>query len=71
MMRLNQQAPKEPTLGEIAYMQTQNTLMANTPLHIEDANYVNNKSYTFHPNKNLPTHYHARLRNHENLSYRN
>ena len=32
MTRLNQQAPKEPTLGEIAYMQTQNALMANTPL---------------------------------------
>ena len=34
MTRLNQQAPKEPTLGEITYMQTQNTLMANTPLRI-------------------------------------
>ena len=32
MTRLNQQALKEPTLSEIAYMQTQNTLMANTPL---------------------------------------
>ena len=32
MTRLNQQAPKELTLGEIAYMQTHNTLMVNTPL---------------------------------------
>ena len=32
MKRLNQQAPKEPTLREIAYMQTHNTLMANTPI---------------------------------------
>ena len=71
MTRLNQQAPKEPTLGEIAYMQTQNTLIENTPLQIEDANYVNNRSYTFHPNNNLPSHYYAGLRNHENLSYGN
>ena len=71
MTRLNQQAPKEPTLGEIAYMQTQNSLMANTPLQIEDANYVNNRSYTFCPNNNFPSHYHSRLRKHENLSYGN
>ena len=32
MTRLNQQAPKEPTLGEIAYMQAQNALTENTPL---------------------------------------
>ena len=32
MTRLNQQAPKEPTLGDIACMQTQNALMANAPL---------------------------------------
>ena len=32
---------------------------------------MNNKSYTFRPNNNLPTYYHARLRNHKNLSYRN
>ena len=32
MTRLNQQAPKESTLREIAYMQTQNAFMANTPL---------------------------------------
>ena len=42
MTRLNQQASKELTLGEIAYMQTHNTLIANTLLQIEDANYVNN-----------------------------
>ena len=45
--------------------------MANTPLHIVDANYVNNRSYTFNPNNNLPSHYHSELRNHENLSYEN
>ena len=69
--RLNQQALKELTLGEIAYMQTQNALMANTLLQIEDANYVNNRSYIFFPNKNFPSHYHFGLRNHKNLSYGN
>ena len=67
MTRLNQQVPKEPTLREIAYMQAQGALMANTPLHIEDENYVNNRSYTFRPNNNLPSPYHFGLRNHENL----
>ena len=47
MKRLNQQAPKEPAIGEIAYMQEQGALMANPPLQIEDAKYVNNRSYTF------------------------
>ena len=70
MTRLNQQDPKEPTLGEIAYMQSQNTFVANPPLQIEDTNYVNNRSYTFRPNNNLPTRYHAWLRNHENFSLR-
>ena len=32
---------------------------------------MNNRSYTFHPNNNFPSHYHAGLRNHENLSYEN
>ena len=54
MERLNQQASKEPTIGEIAYMQAQGGFMANPPLQIEDANYVNNRSYTFQPNNNLP-----------------
>ena len=71
MTRLNQQAPKELTSEEIAYMQTQNALMANTSLQIEDANYVNNRSYTFRPNNNLPSYYHSWLRNHENLSLEN
>ena len=57
--RLNQQALKEPTLGEIEYMQPQN------------ANYVNNRSYALRPNNNLTSHYHSELRNHENLSYEN
>ena len=45
--------------------------MDNPSLQIEDANYVNNRSYTFRPNNNLPSHYHAGLRNHENFSYNN
>ena len=32
MARLNQQAQKEPTIGEIEYMQAQGVLMANPPL---------------------------------------
>ena len=52
-------------------MQAQGALMANPPLQIKDANYVNNRSYTFRPNNNLPLHYHPRLRNHENFSYSN
>ena len=45
--RLNQKVPKEPTIGEIAYMQVQGALMANPPFQIENANYVYNRSYTF------------------------
>ena len=71
MVRLNQQAPKELTVGEIAYMQAQGALMANPLPQIEDANYVNNISYTFRPKNNLPSHYHPGLRNHENFSYSN
>ena len=71
MNRLNRQAPKESTLGEIAYMQTRNALMENTPHPIEDAKFMNNRSYTFRPNNNLPSYYHSGLRNHENLSYEN
>ena len=71
MTRLNQQDPRELTIGEIAYMEAQGALMANPPLQIEDANYVNKKSYTFRPNNNLPSHYHPGLRNHENFSYNN
>ena len=71
MARLNQQAPKEPTIEEIAYMQAQGAIMANPSLQIEDANYVNNRSYTFLPNNNLPSHYHPELMNHEKFSYSN
>ena len=71
MTRLNQQASKEPTLREITYMKTHNALMENTSLQIDDVNYVNNRSYTFRPNNNFPSHYHSWLRNHENLSYGN
>ena len=37
---------------------------------VEEAQYLNaNRSYTFKPNPNLPTHYTPALRNHESLSY--
>ena len=40
------------------------------PYQFEEAQYLNaNKSYTFKPNLNLPTHYSPSLRNHENFSY--
>ena len=45
--------------------------MANPPLQIEDANYVNNRNYAFCPNNNLPSHHHPGLRNYENFSYNN
>ena len=46
MIKLNQQALKEPTIGEIAYMQAQGAFMESPP-QIEDVNYVNNVIYTF------------------------
>ena len=40
------------------------------PYQVEEAQYLNaNKSCTFKPNFNLPTHYTPALRNHENFSY--
>ena len=37
---------------------------------VEEAQYLNaNRSYTFKPNPNLPTHYTPALKNHENFSY--
>ena len=37
---------------------------------VEGAQYLNaNRSYTFKPNLNLPTHYTPELRNYENFSY--
>ena len=40
------------------------------PYQVEEAQYLNaNRSYTFKPNLNLPTHYTPTLRNHENFSY--
>ena len=40
------------------------------PYQVEEAQYLNtNRSYTFKPNPNLPTHYTPALRNHENFSY--
>ena len=52
-------------------MQAQGAVMASPPPQLEHANYVNNISYTFRPNNNLPSHYHSGLRNHENFSYGN
>ena len=42
MAKLNQQTPREPTIGEIAYMQAQGAMMANPQFQVEEANYVNN-----------------------------
>ena len=40
------------------------------PYQVEEAQYLNaNRSYTFKPNLNLPTHYTPALGNHENFSY--
>ena len=40
------------------------------PYQVEEAQYLNaNKSYTFKPDPNLPTHYSPALRNHEIFSY--
>ena len=40
------------------------------PYQVKEAQYLNaNRSYTFKPNLNLPTHYTPALRNHENFSY--
>ena len=40
------------------------------PYQVEEAQYLNaNRSYTFKPNLNLPTHYTPTLKNHENFSY--
>ena len=71
MAKLNQQTPREPTLGEIAYMKTQEAMLANATSQVEEANYLNNRGYVFQPNNNLPMHYHRGLQNHENLSYDN
>ena len=41
------------------------------PYQVQEAHYLNaNRSCTFKPNLNLPTHYTPALRNHENFSYR-
>ena len=40
------------------------------PYQVEEAQYLNgNRSYTFKPKLNLPTHYTSALKNHENFSY--
>ena len=40
------------------------------PYQVEEAQYLNeNKSYTFKPNPNLPTHYTPALRDQERFSY--
>ena len=67
MTNMNQKTPREPTLGEIAYMKAQEAMLANATSQVEKANYLNNRGYVFQPNNNLPTCYHLRLQNHENL----
>ena len=67
IIKLNQQTPREPTIGAILYMQAQGAMMANPPFQVEEVNYVNNRGYTFQLNNNLPSHYHLGLRNHENF----
>ena len=57
-------------MGQIVVMQAQ-TPTSDQSCVIEDVQYGNNKGYVFKPNNNLPNYYHPRLRNHENLSYRN
>ena len=71
MTKLNQQTHGEPSMGEIAYMKAQEAIRENSTSQLEEANFVNNTAYVFQPNNNLPTYYHARLKNHENLSYGN
>ena len=45
-------------------------LVEEEPYQVEEAHYLNpNRSYTFKPNPNLPTHYTPTLRNHEKFSY--
>ena len=66
MTKLNQQTPKEPTLREIEYMKTQESMLANATSQVEEENYLNNRGYVFRPNNNLPTHYHPVFRNHVN-----
>ena len=68
MTKLNQQTPKEPTLQEIAYMKTQEAMLANATSQVKEENYLNNRGYVFRPNNNFPMHYHLVLRNHVNLS---
>ena len=68
MIKLNQKIPREPRLGEIAYMKTQEAMLANATSQVEKVNYLNIRGYVFQPNNNFPTHYHLGLRNHENLS---
>ena len=45
-------------------------LVEKEPYQVEEAQYLNaNRSYTFKPNPNLPTHYTPALGNHEGFSY--
>ena len=39
MTKLNQQTPKEPTFGEIAYMKTQEAMLTNAISQVEEVNY--------------------------------
>ena len=45
-------------------------LVEEEPYQVEETKYINEqRSYSFKPNPNLPTHYTPTLRNHENFSY--
>ena len=45
-------------------------LAEEEPYQVEETKYmIEQRSYHFNPNPNLPTHYTPALRNHENLSY--
>ena len=71
MTKLYKQIATEPTLVEIASMNTQEAMLANSTSQVEEADYSNNRAYIFRPNNDLAMHYHPRLWNHENLSYGN
>ena len=47
MTKLNQKTPREPTLGEIEYMKTQEDMMENSTSQAEEVNFVNNRGYVF------------------------
>ena len=71
LTKLNHQCKREPTMGEMAYMQAHDPMCVDQVFQVEDANFVTSRGYVFKPNNRLPTHYNPGLRNHENFSYGN